>query len=735
MKFRGNVYRFGGHWLDPESYDLRYRGEPIGVRPQVFDLLQMLVEARGRTVSKKDLIERLWGGRSVSHSVIATCVKELRQVLGDDGATQRLIRTVHGRGYRIAVPIEQIHAGLTPAPVSEERADMLSTMGRLDVPAFSSRNHGERKPATYLVATWDGTALETTGDAEATFAVRRAFDEWFRETIGRFGGVVHQLGEGEAVALFGVPNTNEDHAGQAVLSAKEITQGRASPLSGAAWPRFKVGVALGEVVTGRDRNERHLHVIPVGEVLSEARKLSRAARLNSVLCTTVTASRARTRHRIVFSTADEGSLVDALRVHRVEQMPATPFSKKQPLRTTFVGRRREMSLLGSLLTEAQAGQGQVALIVGQPGIGKSRLLHQFKIELTRRGMRCLRGRCTPEGRSKPFLPIDALLRDLWGLVTWKNEARVIAAVEQALESMGMSPSKHAPMIHRILGLDGAGLEGRNLEPAVPRREAYETLNQIVRRSSFAAPLAVVIEDLHWIDSASVGWLEELAAQLPSWPVLLVTTTRPGTPVSWMGRAYATQVVLPPLGEEDSRSLVADIVDSSVLSKKEIREVLTWAEGNPKYLEELSLAQREGNEGVDQDDLPEGISSLIGEQIDRLDPVAKHVLRVASVLGREAPVELLEALVEAPPGSLRSVITELERDELLLERISGSRRVFRFTRALTQAVAYSTLLKADRQRLHAKVVREVEARGLEGSDLCAEELAHHSAKANLEVRTA
>lgn len=734
MKPRKIVYRFGGHQLDPEDYELSYRGEPIAVRPQVFNLLELLVAAGGHIVSKEELVGRLWDGRRVGSSVVTTCVKELRQALGDDGETQRLVRTVHGRGYRIAVPIEQMYGGPTPTPSPVEWAPIPSRNEQLDVPAFPTRDLVEQKPATYLVATFDGTALETPGDPEATFFSRRAFDKWFRDVIGRFEGIVHQFGEGEAVALFGVPNASEDHAGRAMLAAKEIAQGGTSPMSGAAWPRFRVGVVLGEVVIGRDREDQNLHVTPVGEVLSQARKLSRAASPNSVLCNSVTASRARSRHRIAFGSVDDSSLVDALRVRRVELLPATPFSQKQPLRTAFVGRRPELSLLGALLTETQAGRGQVALVVGQPGIGKSRLLHQFRVELARRGVRCLRGRCAPRRRAEPLLPLRVLLRDLWGLTSWKNEARVTAAVEQELKAMGLSPADHAPTVLQILGITAADRGGRNLEPAVPDPEIYETMNQIVRQNTRAGPLAVLVEDLHWIDSASAGWLEELSALLPSWPALLVTTTRPGASLPWKGRACATQVVLPQLGEEDSRSLVTDIVDSSVVTEEKIRGILTWAEGNPKYLEELSLALRNDNEGVARDNLPEEISSLIGEQIDRLDPVAKHVLQVASVLGREAPVEFLEVLIEAPQGSLHSVISDLMRTEILLELSSGSRRRFRFTHALTHEVVYRALLNADRRRLHAKVVRTVEVHGLEASGLCAEDLAHHAAMAELSVCT-
>jgi tetratricopeptide (TPR) repeat protein len=392
----------------------------------------------------------------------------------------------------------------------------------------------------------------------------------------------------------------------------------------------------------------------------------------------------------------------------------------------FVGRDRELETLRSLFAAASEGRGQALGIVGEPGVGKSRLLLEFRHRLGDRRVTYLQGRCLSYGAAIPYVPVADIVRANCGVADADTPESVAEKVRFGLQEVGMDPEEGAPYLLHLLGGKDATRRLETLGPEVIKTRTFETLRQMSLRGSRRRPLVLEVEDLHWADRTSEEYLAFLAESLLGAPILLIATYRPGYRPPWSDRSFATQLSLGRLAVDESRAIVHALLPASDGEEPLARLILDKAEGNPFFLEELTRAMSEQGLGAGLT-VPDTVHGVLTARIDRLGEDSKRVLQTGSVLGREFAPRLLAALWDGP-GPLESPLRELARLEFLFERPAGDEVVYAFKHALTQDVAEATLLPSRRRELHRRAGEALERLHPDRLAELAPRLAHHYVEA-------
>jgi DNA-binding NtrC family response regulator/tetratricopeptide (TPR) repeat protein len=373
----------------------------------------------------------------------------------------------------------------------------------------------------------------------------------------------------------------------------------------------------------------------------------------------------------------------------------------------FVGRQRELSLLEGLLERVTEGHGQLVSIIGEPGIGKSRLVHEFVQTLAPGAVTVLQGGCVSYGAHVPYHVALDVLRDACGIRDTDTSDVIEAKARALLDRTGATGAAWAPYVLNLL------CPGRDpvLTTAAPERvreRTFEALQQLLIAQQERKPLVLVIEDLHWIDETSRELLAALADALVLCRILLVCTSRPGPPLPWAGRSHASQIALTPLSAEGSRALVESALSGHAVTDELVEAILGRGEGNPFFLEELVRVLR-GGDAMTRATIPETVEAVLSARILRLPDEDRQVLQLAAVIGRDVPLALLEVVADLPPERTRACVARLQTAEFLYPMRLGGDAAYTFSHALTWDVAHELTLEDERRALHAKVVAGIEDR--------------------------
>jgi class 3 adenylate cyclase/tetratricopeptide (TPR) repeat protein len=587
---------------------------------------------------------------------------------------------------------------------------------------------GERKPVTVLFCDLVGsTGLAERLGADAMHELLNRFFETALAEVHRYEGTVNQfLGDG-FMALFGAPLAHEDHARRAALAALGLARALQTPMVLDTGAQVTLGVRMGLntglVVVGAIGDNLRMDYTAVGDSTHLAARLQQAAAPGTIVVSQATARLIEEHASLeplgALALRGLSAPVSAFRLTGVAARSARGREGRRA-GGRFVGREREAATLRALFAEVAEGHGRVAGIVGEPGVGKSRLLAELR-DGVGESAAWLEGRCLSYGAAMPYLPVLELLRGACGLADADPPERATERVRATLQSLGLDPAERAPYLLHLLGLkedeDAVGALGGDVWLA----RTLDTLRQLWLRRSRQRPLVLLVEDLHWIDPASETCLAGLAEMLSGAPMLLVGTYRPGYRPSWIDRSYATQLALAPLGREDSlrvvRALTSDLADDAPLT----RLILDKAEGNPFFLEELVHAVGEAAGGPLP--VPDSVQGVLAARIDRLPETAKHLLQTAAVLGREFSERLLRAIADEPER-VDADLRDLTRLEFLYERSGADERAYVFKHALTQDVAHATLVTPRRRALHRRAADALAALDAERQAELAPMLAHH-----------
>jgi class 3 adenylate cyclase len=601
---------------------------------------------------------------------------------------------------------------------------------------------GERKQVTVLFCDLaNSTALAERLGPETMHTLLNHFFELALAEVHRYEGTINQfLGDG-FMALFGAPLAHEDHARRAVLAALGVQQRlrqdgvEAESLTGGtedAPPQqlsMRMGLNTGLVVVGSIGDNLRMDYTAVGDTTNLAARLQQLAQPGTILLSETTARLVRSEARLEalepVQVKGKTEPVTAWRV--LGRLPRrSPLAgREERALSPFVGRERELAALHELLAQVEAGQGQVVGLVGEAGVGKSRLLFEFRQRLRDRRVTYLEGRCLSYGSAIPYLPLMDILRNNAGITEADGPEAIVAKVRMSLQEVSLDPEDGASYLLQLLGVKEGTEPLARLSPEAIKTRTFAILRQMPLLSSQRQPLILAVEDLHWIDQTSEACFASLVESLAGAPLLLLCTYRPGYRPPWLEKSYATQIALRRLTPPDSLAVVHAVLQRA-LPDPLAQGILDKAEGNPFFLEELTRAVVEHGDLRSLQVVPDTIQGVLAARIDRLSEEPKRLLQTASVLGRELPSRLLSAMWDTP-DMLAGYLAELKRLEFLYERTEATELVYVFKHVLTQEVAYDSLLTSRRQALHATAGRALESLYADRLEEVYDRLAYHYAR--------
>jgi len=394
---------------------------------------------------------------------------------------------------------------------------------------------------------------------------------------------------------------------------------------------------------------------------------------------------------------------------------------------TFIGRRPEINMLHGLLDRAMLGQGQIVTLVGAPGIGKSRLLHEFRQSVRMEGVITRVGRCASYGTHVPYFPVIEMLQTVCNIEETDPIETVDAKVLAALQPLGDAAVASAPYLNNLLfPRQGGELSGRS--PDAIKTGTFEAIRRIVFAQQERRTVLLAIEDLHWIDQTSEELLASLAEVTMATRVLLVTTCRQGYQAPWRTRSNATQIGVGPLSAAESQQLVESVLAARPAPDAVVARILDRGEGNPFFLEELARSVREQGDEASALPVPGTVHDIVAARVDSLATADKYVLDIAAVIGREVPVSLLQQASELSDDAIRSSLGRLQSGEFLYATRFGADPGYMFKHALTHEVAYDSVPQDARPLLHARVVAAIQKQAPETRERRPETLARHCTEA-------
>lgn len=570
------------------------------------------------------------------------------------------------------------------------------------------------------------------------------------EVATRFGGIVnHFLGD-ELVMLFGVPTAHEEDTLHAVRAALAL-HGRMGELAAtfeghvaAAELRFRSGVHVGQVVAQRLRTGDRRYRI-AGTPADVAGRLAAASETNAILLSPearrLTAPFVHTAEGRPVALKADGATVTSHRVVGASDVRSRFDGAAGIALTPFVGRWRERATLTDHLASAVAGAGRLTVLIGEAGAGKSRLLHEIREIAVAQKARVLAGRCEAYGGTVPFFPFveaahQALCVPQNGTAQERHDAAVAAvrAIDSSLEdflplylALLAIPSETHPVPEHIRG-------------EIFQAEMLDAIGALFTFRARVAPTLLLLEDWHWADEASRAALRQLAEIVPGFPLLLVVTSRPDGATEWGSADHQTLLHLSPLDDAAAGAIACAVLGVERVAPELVARLHERTGGNPFFLEEVCEALREAGAVTVRDGeataadasgavhVPETVQGVLRTRIDRLDPEARDALRIASVMGREFTRGVLEDVTETA-GDLVRALERLKASGLVQQVSIAPEPRYRFKHALTQEVAYDSLLEYQRATLHAAVGRAVERRYAARLDEHVERLAYHFSRAD------
>jgi tetratricopeptide (TPR) repeat protein len=391
----------------------------------------------------------------------------------------------------------------------------------------------------------------------------------------------------------------------------------------------------------------------------------------------------------------------------------------------FVGRHRELEFLSGRLESAMRGQGQIVGISGEAGIGKSRLIYEFRESLAGKPVNCLEGLCHSHGASIPYLPVLDVLRASCGITDDDSPGAMADKARSNLLEAGMDLLETAPYLLHLLDIEADSERFAALAPDVAKARIFEILRQLVLRKARQTPLVVVIEDLHWIDRTSEEYLAFLAETVPGARLLVVCTYRDGYRPPWMDKSYATQVALQPLAPAESLQILRAALGTEHSRDELDAVIVVKAEGNPLFVEELARTVREQAGLVTPMAVPDTIEDVLGGRIDRLAAEDRRLLETAAVVGKDVAFSIVHAVAGMPVDTLRRTFERLKSAEFLYETSLGPEPEYTFKHTLTHEVAYGRLLGRERRALHGQIADAIERLSPDRVGDNVERLAHHT----------
>jgi class 3 adenylate cyclase/tetratricopeptide (TPR) repeat protein len=571
---------------------------------------------------------------------------------------------------------------------------------------------GERRHLTVLFCDLvDSTEIAARLDPEEWRDVIARYQQVAAQAVVRFGGQVAQyLGDG-VLALFGYPTAHENAAERAVRTGLEIIEGIGELNAGRSAKRLpalaaRVGIHAGPVVVG-DSDNKSANVF--GDPPNVAARIQAAAEPNTVVVSNavhlLVSGRFVVEKRSAHTFKGVERPIQLYRVIRASGMRGRfeTLAASGAL-TPFVGRDDELRSLISRWERVREGEGQVVTIIGEAGIGKSRLVRRFREQIATSQHTWLEAGGGLFFQNTPFYPISEMLRQV---LTGETAENLIGQLTSRLNAAGLEPPKALPLIAPLLNLTVPPEYSLSTpSPELQRRRLLATLVEWVMGSARTQPLVSVIEDLHWIDPSTLELIQLLVEQGAAAPLLLVCTARPEFRPPWPTRAHHTQLMLNRLNARNARAIIGQVIGREALSEKTIDAVVERAGGVPLFVEELTRAILESGAKGGTAKIPATLQDSLMARLDRLGS-AKEVIQIGAVIGGDFPYALLRVVHPIAEPDLLEALRVLADEELLYVRGIAPEASYQFKHALIRDAAYEALLKRRRRELHFTVAHNID----------------------------
>jgi class 3 adenylate cyclase/tetratricopeptide (TPR) repeat protein len=604
---------------------------------------------------------------------------------------------------------------------------------------------GERKLVTVLFAdVADYTSISEKLDPEEVHQVMDGCFKILMDEIHRYEGTINQFTGDGVMALFGAPVAHEDHAQRACHTALSIQKDmgqygeRIKKECGVDF-KMRIGLNSGPVIVGSIGDDLRMDYTAVGDTTNLASRMESMARPATILVSKNTHKMARD----FFEFKPLGKMKvkgKEARAKAYELMKASEVETRIEAAvvrglTKFVGREGEMEALKKAFEKAQSGSGQVVGIVGEAGVGKSRILIELRNMLSKAEYTYLEGRCLHFGGSMAYLPILDILRSYFGIKEGDREYLIKKKMKEKVSQLEDGLKGALPPFQELLSLQVEDEDFIKLEPQQKRERTFEAIHNLLIRMSQERPLVLVVEDLQWIDKTSEEFLDYLIGWLASTHILLILLYRPEYTHQWGSKSYYSKIGLDQLSTSDSAELVQYILVGGEVAP-ELRElILSRTGGNPLFMEEFAHSllengsiQRKDHQYVLSSEpssiqIPDTIQGIIAARMDRLEDNLKRTMQVASVIGRDFAFRILQTIT-GMREELKTYLLNLQGLEFIYEKSLFPELEYIFKHALTQEVAYNSLLHKRRKEIHGKIGKAIEEIYAERLEEFYEMLAYH-----------
>jgi len=611
---------------------------------------------------------------------------------------------------------------------------------------------GERKQVTVLFADLKGS-MELLADRDPEEA-RKILDpvlERMMEAVHRYEGTVNQVMGDGIMALFGAPLAHEDHAVRACYAAlrmQDAVRRYSDELRRAQGVevQIRVGLNSGDVVVRSIGSDLRMDYTAVGQTTHLAARMEQLATPGSIRLTAETLHLAEGFVQVTpLGPVPIKGLGEPVEVFELVGAGVARTRLEAAARrglTRFVGRTAELEQLGGALDRARLGHGQVVAVVGEPGVGKSRLFWELTHSHRLDGWLILQSGSVSYGKATAYLLVIELLRGYFEIDSRDDPRKIREKVTGKVLTVAPAVGVAVPALLALLDVPIEDASWLALDPVQRRQRTLDAVKHLLLRESQGQPLLVIFEDLHWIDAETQALLDALVESLPTTRLLLLVSYRPEYQHGWASRTYYSQLRLDALPPKSADELLDALLGPEAALGPLKRLLVERTDANPLFLEEsvralVETAALAGERGayrltrpVENLKIPATVQAILAVRIDRLAPEAKRLLQAAAVIGKDVPMPLLLAIADTPEPEVRAELTHLQAAEFLYETRLFPDLEYTFKHALTHEVAYQGLLH-DRQRaLHARITEAIEQLSTERVAEQAERLAHHALRGEL-----
>jgi class 3 adenylate cyclase/DNA-binding winged helix-turn-helix (wHTH) protein/predicted ATPase len=772
-------YVFGDYALDTDCYELRRAGMRLPLGPKAFEVLTYLLQHRGRAVTKVEILERLWPNQFVSESVLTSCILVVRKAIGDRGSVQQCIKTVRGRGYRFIAPVQewrgegseveaqaaQDRLGHAEEPTSgHTEADphpalappeQPSALPSVPVPTNRFPTVGPGTPAAErrqltVLSCRVSSALPRADplDPEVLLEVVPDYQALCAELVHQFAGYVAQDQGDRLVVYFGYPRAHDDDARRAVHTGLAMVERMAelnTRLKRDAGVRLavRVGIHTGVAVIGAMGQDERTQ-LALGDTPTIAAQVQGLATPDTVVIS-------QTTRRLVegyFDAQVLGShLLDALpeplTVYQVVQESTyqSLFEVEVMSRATpLVGREHEVGLLHERWTRAKDGLGQVVLLSGEAGMGKSRLVHALRAHIAGEAHTRIDCRCSPYYQNTALYPLVTHLQRLLQFTRQDTSEEMLDKLEKALVSYGFPLVELVPVMSVLLSLPPpTRYPPLTLTPQRQKQKTFEALMAWLLAEAERQPVCFVVEDLHWADASTLEWLDLLLDQVSGTRLLVLLLFHADFRPPWAMRSHLTHLTLNRLTRRQVEVMAEQVAGGKALPPEVLEQLVAKTDGVPLFVEELTKMVlelglvKEWGESYELVDtlpplaIPTTLHDSLMARLDRLE-ASKQMAQLGAVVGREFTYELIRAVSPMDEATLQQALSRLVEAELLYQRGLPPQARYIFKHALIQQEAYQSLLRRTRQQYHGQIAQVFEERFPQISDTQPELMAHHYTQA-------